>query len=168
MRNYLSLWIPALAALLLIPAGCRAQSNSNPTVYSCQPTTGSLYAALNQNSQTTALNYTDTHPPAGVYCYYAQSTIGAQISLASNTAGPFTLSGTNSAQLTWTGPVSGPAPTGYLVSRAPATASTLLAPILGTGNVAEVKPALSAPDDAKPAYALVSDPPLKLRGSVVR
>lgn len=148
-------------ALALIAAGCHAQVPPNPTVFTCPASTGSAYALI---GSPTALTYTDTHPASGTYCYIVQSTIGGQVSVPSNIAGPFTTSGSNSVLLTWNAPTTGPAPTGYAMSRAAAVQSTLLAPALVNGQVAEVKPALSLPDSPRPVYALLTAP--ELRGKV--
>lgn len=114
----------------LAAAGCHAQVPANPTVYLCPATTGTAYTPLNQSSPVTALTYTDATPPTGQYCYVVQSVITAtgQVSVPSNTAGPLDVPSGKSVLLTWTAPASGPSPTGYVVSRAPAIASTLGAP----------------------------------------
>lgn len=152
--------IPILA---LVAVGCRGQVPPNQTVATCPASTGTAYALI---SSPTALTVTDTHPAAGTYCYIAQSTIGPQISVPSNIAGPFVLSGSNSTILTWNAPTTGPAPTGYAISRAPATQSTIIAPALVNGTVAEVKPALATPDAARGVYARLE--PVLLKGSVGR
>ena len=144
-----------------VAVGCHSQLPPNPTVFSCPAATGAAYASV---SSPTGLSYQDTHPAAGTYCYIAQSTIGAQISTPSNIAGPFTTSGANSVQLTWNAPTTGPAPTAYAISRAPAIQSTILAPTLVNGVLAEVKPALPMPDAQRGVYALLDAPVLK--GSV--
>ena len=150
--------IPLLA---LVAVGCRGQVPPNPTVATCPASNGSAYVLV---SSPTALTVTDTHPAAGTYCYIVQSTIGAQVSVPSNIAGPLTTNGSNSVALTWNAPTTGPAPTGYAMSRANAVQSTLIAPALVNGTVAEVKPALVTPDAQKPAYALMDAP--VLRGKV--
>lgn len=126
-------------ALLAASAGCRAQVPPNPTVYTCPTATGLAYTPLNQSSAATGLTYTDANPAAGQYCYIAQSTLAStgQISGPSNIAGPFDVTTGKSVDLTWNAPTTGPAPSGYILSRAAATASTLGAPALGTGSVAE-------------------------------
>lgn len=129
----------AMTIVLASLTACHAQVPPNPTVYSCPSSTGTAYTPINQSSPTTSLAYTDTHPAAGAYCYIVQSEIGAQVSLPSNIAGPFTLSGSNSTSLTWTIPSGSSTPSGYYVSRALATASTLGAPTLGSGTVAQVQ-----------------------------
>jgi hypothetical protein len=147
----------ALLAFALIAVGCRGQVPPNPTVATCPASTGTAYALI---SSPTALTVTDTHPAAGSYCYIAQSTIGPQVSVPSNIAGPFTTSGSNSVLLTWNAPTTGPAPTGYAISRAPAIQSTIIAPALVNVTVAEVKPALIAPDAARGVYARLEQPVL--------
>lgn len=144
-------------AFTLAAVGCHSQVPPNPTVYSCPVSTGSAYTLV---GSPTGLSYTDSKPAAGVYCYIAQSTIGTQVSVPSNIAGPFTLSGSNSTALSWNAPTSGPAPTAYAISRAPAIQSTILAPSLVNGQLAEVKPAMAVPESAKPAYALLTAPKL--------
>lgn len=128
---------------MLFTVGCHAQVNPNPTVYTCPASTGTAYTPLNQSSPATGLTYTDSTPAAGSYCYIAQSVISStgQVSAPSNIAGPFTLSGSNSVALTWTAPTTGPTPTGYIISRAVATASTLSPPTLGTGTTVSQTPA---------------------------
>ena len=120
----------------LVAIGCHAQVPPNPTAYTCPASTGTAYTLI---GSPTALTYTDTHPAAGVYCYIVQSTIGSQVSVPSNIAGPFTVSGSNSILLTWNAPTTGPAPTCYAMSRAQAIQSTILAPALVNGQVAEAK-----------------------------
>ena len=154
--------ISVLLSLVLVAVGCRGQVPPNPTVSTCPASTGTAYALI---SSPTGLTVTDTHPAAGTYCYIAQSTIGAQISVPSNIAGPFVLSGANSVLLTWNAPTIGPAPNGYAISRAPAIQSTILAPALVNGTVAEVKPALVVPDAARGVYARLEQP--VLNGGVV-
>lgn len=130
--------IALLPLLMLAVAGCaHGQIPPNPTTYSCPATTGSTYVALNQSTPATGLTYTDTNPAAGTYCYIAQSVIPAtnNSSAPSNTAGPLTTAGTNSVDLTWTAPTTGAAPTGYVLSRAAAIATTVNAPVLGTGSI---------------------------------
>lgn len=132
-----------LPLLMLAAVGCaHSQIPPNPTTYSCPATTGTTYVALNQSTPATGLTYTDTNPAAGTYCYLAQSVITAtgQVSAPSNTAGPLTTSGTNSVDLTWTAPTSGPPPTGYVLSRAPAVATTVNAPALGTPTTVAKSP----------------------------
>lgn len=144
-----------IASLLLVfTFGCRAQVQPNPTVYSCPASNGTAYAPLNAASPAAGLSYQDAKPAAGQYCYIAQSVISStgQVSLASNTAGPVALDGVKSTDLTWTAPTSGPAPTGYVISRAPAIATTLAPPGLGTPAVAEIHAPQLAPrgDVAEP------------------
>jgi hypothetical protein len=154
----------AFAAVLLVAVGCRAQVPPNPTVFTCPPSSGTAYTPLNQSNQATGLTYTDTHPAANTYCYVAQSAIGAQVSVPSNIAGPFTVSGSNSVLLTWLAPTTGPAPTGYAISRAIATQATILAPSLVNGTMASVQPAVKEPDQAQAAYAALR--PMQLKGAV--
>jgi hypothetical protein len=150
----------ALFTVALVAVGCKAQVPPNPTVSTCPASTGTVYALI---SSPTTLTYTDTHPAAGSYCYIAQSTTGTQVSVPSNIAGPFTTSGSNSVLLTWQAPTTGPAPTGYAISRAPATQSTIIAPALVNGQLAEVKPALKPNEGAELAYAIR---PMQLKGAV--
>lgn len=126
-----------IAAIVLcgIVTGCHAQVPPNPTAYTCPSSSGTAYTPLNQNSLATVLTYTDSKPASGVYCYVVQATVGVQVSLPSNIAGPFTLDGTQSVDLSWKEAITGTAPYGYIVSRAPATASTIVAPTLGTAPV---------------------------------
>lgn len=147
--------------IALAAVGCHSQVPPNPTVYSCPASTGTAYASI---STPVALTYTDTHPSAGTYCYIVQSTIGAQVSVPSNIAGPFTTSGANSVALNWNAPTSGPAPTGYALSRAAALQTTILAPALVNGQLAEVKPALVLPTTKQGIYAMLETP--VLRGKV--
>lgn len=145
----------AVLILASLAVGCHSQQQSNPTVNTCKVASGGVYVTLNIAAPSTGLSYTDTHPAAGAYCYVAQSVVSTtgQISDPSNIAGPFVLSGANSTQLSWTAPASGTAPTGYIISRAPAASSTLLAPSITNGQVAQtVQPALPAPLHAKPKY----------------
>jgi len=125
----------------VIASGCHAQVTPNPTIYACPAATAPAYTPLNQSTPTTALTYTDSKPVAGQYCYIAQSVNAttSQVSLPSNTAGPVAPSGTNSVVLNWSAPTSGAALSGYVLSRASATASTLNAPIMGTSTLAEVQ-----------------------------
>jgi hypothetical protein len=126
-----------LIALLLAPltAGCQVQPN--PTTYSCPPSGGTAYAPLNQANPTAALTYQWT-PAAGTYCIVAQSILGSAVSVPSNTAGPVTATG---APLTasWTAPGTGPAPSGYVVSMAPAVQTTLGSPTLAPA-IASIEP----------------------------
>lgn len=159
--------IVMLLAFAAITVGCKAQIPPNPTVFTC-PAVGT-YAALNQATPATGLTYTDTHPAAGTYCYIAQSVDAAtgQISVTSNIAGPFTLSGSNSTLLTWTPPTSGPTPSGYVLSRAAAVSSTLIAPVLGAGSVAQnVTPALPMQETQKPTYLAAIKAPAILTARV--
>ncbi len=146
-----------LFAFTLVAAGCRGQVTSNPTIFSCLPASDPSYVKI---GTATNLGSTDTHPAAQSWCYTVQSTIGPQTSLPSIIAGPFATSGSNSVALTWQAPGSGPIPTGYAIWRAPAAQSTILAPVLVNGQLAEVKPALPVPDNARKAYALLERPVL--------
>jgi hypothetical protein len=140
-----------LTAAMLALAGCHAVSQvpPNPTVNTCPPSNGSAYSAISGSTTAplAATTVTDTKPVAGTYCYIVQSAIPstAQVSVPSNTAGPYTTSGSNSVLLTWNAPTSGPTPTGYIILRAPAVSSTLLAPALGNGSVAETNPLTTTP-----------------------
>lgn len=118
--------------------GCHAQVPSNPTVYTCPASSGTAYTPLNQASPATGLTYTDSKPASGEYCYIVQSVVSStgQISIPSNVAGPVALDGVKSTLLSWSAPTTGPAPTGYVISRAPALASTLGAPALTSPSVA--------------------------------
>lgn len=151
------------AVVLLLALGCNAQVPSNPTVSKCADPSTTTYAPLNQALPASGLAYTDSKPAAGTYCYLAQSANGAQVSTASNVAGPFTTNGANSVALTWDAPTTGVVPTGYILSRAPAITSTILAPNLKSGSVAEVKPALPVIESQEPVYAMVKAPTLKGR-----
>lgn len=154
----------AIALFAVSLVGCHAQPTPKPTVYTC-PAPGS-YVALNQATPATGLTYTDTHPAAGTYCYVATSYLAStgQLSDPSNVAGPFTVNGTNSVLLTWNAPTVPPTPSGYILSRIPATQTTLFAPSLVNGNVAEVKPALPLQDAVETAYA--PNHPVRLGGKV--
>lgn len=149
--------LTALILVLYCTAGCKAQIPSNPTTYTCPVSTGTAYTPLNQASPATGLAYTDTKPAAGQYCYIAQSVNGSQTSVPSNTAGPLTTSGSNSVDLTWIAPTSGTTPTGYVISRASAVASTILAPALGTNPTiaAGVYPLGYIQDPAGSSFQLV-------------
>jgi len=147
----------------IFSVGCHAQVPPNPTgtTYTCPAATGAAYSPLNQSSPATGLAYADTKPAAGTYCYVAQADAsGGLVSLPSNIAGPFTTSGTNSVDLTWTAPTSGATPTGYVISRvvATATTTTVNAPTLGA-TVAALR--TEKPEMAKGA-------PVGLNGSVGR
>lgn len=139
----LNMGIALIVALVFLAAeGCRAQVPPNPTTYTCPVTTGSAYTPLNAPNGTPSLTYADTPTTAGQYCYIAQSVIqpGGQASNPSNTTGAFNvtmLTGAKTVNLSWSAPTTGPTPTGYVISRAPAISSTLLAPSLGTGTLAE-------------------------------
>ena len=117
-----------LAILSVAATGCPGQIPPNPTTYTCPPSTGTAYTALNQASPTASLTYSWT-PASGTYCIVAQSVLGSAVSVPSNTAGPVTATG---APLTasWTAPTTGPAPSGYVISAAPAVQTTLGAPAL--------------------------------------
>jgi len=156
--------IALVSLFALVAAGCRGQVPPNPTVFTCPSTSGTAYTPLNQSSQSTGLAYTDSKPAANTYCYTVQSAIGAQVSLPSNVAGPFTVSGTNSVALTWIAPASGPVPTGYVMSRGLATQSTILAPSLVNGSLASVQPALKPNEQVASFYAALR--PMQLKGSV--
>ena len=137
-----------LALLSLAATGCPGQIPPNPTTTSCPDSTGTAYKALNQASPTAALTFSWT-PAAGTYCVIAQSVIPAtnQTSVPSNTAGPVAATG---APLTasWTAPSTGPAPTGYVISVAPAIQSTLGAPALAPAIAAIDKKQHNAPENA--------------------
>lgn len=139
MKARLALYALCCIAFGWLTACSDAQVNPNPTTYSCPATNASLYAPLNQASPATTTTYTDTKPAAGVYCYVAQSVNGNGVSLPSNVAGPFTLSGSNSVRLSWTAPSSGVTPAGYVLSRAAAVSATINAPTLGTATVASAR-----------------------------
>lgn len=123
-------------ALLIVTAaiGCKsgAQVPPNPTAFSCPSVTGTNYTALGPASPN--LTQSDT-PAAGTYCYTGQSVSSAftpplQSTAAAPTA-PQTVSSGQTVTLSITPPATGVAPTGYIVSRAPATAVTILAPAIG-------------------------------------
>lgn len=150
-------------ALAVAAIGCRAQVPPNPTSYNCPSSSGSNYTPLNPSSPASGLTYTDTPTTAGHYCYIAQSVITStgQISTPSNTAGPLnitTLTGAKSVALSWNAPTTGPTPDGYVLSRAPAISSTVIAPNLGGGSVAEIQqaPQLQPKGDVVPATQLVA------------
>lgn len=146
-------------AFLALAVGCSGQVPPNPTSYSCPSSSGTAYTPLNQSSPTTSLTYTDSKPSAAVYCYIAQSVAGSQVSVPSNTAGPFTVATGQSVQLSWTAPTTGTVPTGYVLSRAPAVSSTINPPALGSGSVAENRP------EPNPNWNLALAIPLQLKGS---
>lgn len=144
-----------MLAMGCLAVGCRAQIPVNPTVYTCPVTTGTAYTPLNQTTPATGTSYSDTTATAGEWCYIAQSVLGGQSSAPSNTAGPVNfLSTDQSVAVSWTAPTSGPTPSGYAVSRAPATASTILAPTLSTSPTVSgnVKPALPEMPAAQLTY----------------
>lgn len=174
MKRYLALLIVMLAAAL----GCKAQIPPNPTVLACPAATGSTYTPVNQSSPATGTTYADT-PAAGNWCYIAQSqnnTFTPPLqSVPSNVAGPFTTTAntsSNTVDLSWTAPTTGVAPTGYVISRAPATLTTITAPALGAGTIAEVrKPKATCPKaecgaKRKEQVAKNGAPPLDLAGSL--
>ena len=122
--------------------GCHSQVPPNPTTFTCPSTSGTAYTPLNQSSPSTGLTFSEK-PASGTYCYIAQSVNGSVVSVPSNTAGPLTVASGQTASLSWSAPTTGPTPTGYVISRATASSSTILAPALGQGTVARlVKPAL--------------------------
>lgn len=139
--------VASLAVMALgLSVGCHAQIPPNPSILTCPASSGSAYAPLNQSAPATGLTYSD-NPGAGNWCYVAQSVLGANSSNPSNTAGVLTFTASNhSIGLSWTAPTTGPAPSGYVISRAPAVVQTLGAPNLGGGTVAE-----NVAPDTKPA-----------------
>jgi hypothetical protein len=161
------LLLGSLTLSLFLVAGCHAQVTPNPTSYTCPASTGTVYVALNASSPVTALTYKDTSPGAGEWCYIAQSqnnaVTPALVSLPSNTA-IAAVTGTESVTLSWQAPTSGAAPTGYVLSRAAATAVTITAPSLGTPAVASLTfptllpdlPVVAAKDAPRPAVGLVA------------
>ena len=146
LMRYLVVTIAML--LLLAPIAC-GQIATNPAVVTCPATSGTAYTPLNQNSPATGLSYTD-NPAGGTWCYIAQSVIGTSSSVPSNVAMDTTTAADPYVQLNWQAPTTGPAPLGYVLSRAPAVESTLNAPDMGGGSVtataALVKPALPEPN----------------------
>lgn len=133
--------ILVLTATLALCVGCRAQVPSNPTVYICPPSSGSAYTPLNQAAPATGTSYTDAAVTPGQWCYVAQSVLGSNTSVASNTAGPLAVPSGDNVAVTWTVPATGPTPTGYIVSRAAAIQSTLAAPTLNANpTVSELTP----------------------------
>ena len=151
MKNRIFAFVAVLA--LTLSVGCHAQIPSNPGVTSCPVAVpnGNTYAPLNQSTPASGLSYSD-NPGAGNWCYIAQSVKGANSSDPSNTTAPLLFTAANhSVGLSWSAPTSGPVPTGYVISRAPAVVQTLGAPNLQTPVVAAVdKPkntelALAAP-----------------------
>jgi len=138
----------ALAILALgLSVGCHAQIPSNPSVLTCPASTGTAYMPLNASTPAAGLTYSD-NPGVGNWCYVAQSVLGANSSVPSNTTGVLQFASSNhSIGLSWTAPTTGPAPSGYVISRAAAVLTTLGAPNLGGGTVAENV----APDTKQPA-----------------
>ena len=120
------------AALLVAAlAGCRsgAQVPPNPTTYSCPATTGTAYTAIGPAS----LNLTPTHTPgAGTWCYIAQAVSSAStpqlVSVPSAPSQPYTATAGQAVPIAITPATGGITPTGYIVSFAPASSVTILAP----------------------------------------
>ena len=150
----------AAIAIVVLLAGCHkgnTQIPSNPSVSNCPAAVpnGTAYTPLNQSAPATVLNYSD-NPGVGTWCYVAQSVKGSNTSDPSSTTAPLVFTASNhSVSLTWQAPSSGPTPSGYVISRAPAVVQTLGAPNLQPGTVAEnVKPkngdlAMAAPGGLK-------------------
>lgn len=154
----------ATLAFLMAAIGCRAQVPPNPTVFVCQPSTGSAYTPLNAPNGSLSLSQSDTPAAAGQYCYIAEAVIAStgQVSIPSNIIGPFnitTLTGAKTVNITITPASSGPAPTGYVISRALAMASTLNAPALGNGSLAQNQ-------EQPAAKTLAMGPSINLSGEV--
>lgn len=134
-----------LVATFVLSVGCKAQVPPNPTVYTCQASTGTVYTPLNQATPATGLSFTDSTVTPGQWCYVVQSAIGNFYSLPSNTAGPVVVPSGDNVAVSWTAPATGPTPTGYVVSRVAATQSTLAPPVL----TANPQVALAAPTPAE-------------------
>lgn len=117
------------AAVLIAAAGCaHGQVPPNPTAYSCPSVTASNYTPLGAAAGAVQ---TDS-PAAGTYCYTAQSvnnTFSPPLqSAASAPTTPQTITAGQTVTLTVVPATGGVTPTGYIVSRAPAIAVTILAP----------------------------------------
>lgn len=166
-----------LLMILGVAAGCRngnGQISPNPNSYSCPPSNGTAYTSI--GTTTGALTLSDLNPVPGVqYCYIVQATspnnppsLPPLVSLPSNTTGPITVTGTvgsTKVRLDWLAPTSGVPPTGYTASRAVAIQTTILAPTLNNGQLAEVQPALPIVDTAKSTYLAIVEP-LKLTAKI--
>lgn len=126
--------------LLTLTAGCHAQQPVVP-LNSCPAVTGTVYQALNLAAPVTALTYTDSSVTTGSWCYMVQSEINTQTPAAmsgpSNVAGPVNVLAGYLVNVTWNAPTTGPAPTGYVISRAAAVQTFLTAPaaVSGTSTV---------------------------------
>jgi|GEM_PF-4722434 len=121
--------------LLAFAVGCHAQVTPT-TSYACPATTSTAYVALNT---TTALTLTDTKPTAGTYCYVAQTKDASGATSGPSNTAMQAATGSNSVVLTWTAPAlcSGCTSYSYIVYRAPATAVSPNAPVLGTPTMAQ-------------------------------
>lgn len=139
-----------LTPLLLIATGCPAQVTVNPTVYTCNGVT--TFTPLNASSPATGTEYADINPGAGPFCYIIQSTNGAGgNSAASNVSGPTATTASDPNIIAdWKAPTSGVVPAGYILSRAPAIQTSILAPSTLTTTsstaVAQVQPETKAPE----------------------
>lgn len=143
--------ILAVLFSVLAVAGCRAQVPSNPTTYSCPAaTTGTWTALETASTEVTGLTSTDT-PGTGNWCYAATSinntTSPIGQSVASNVVLVTTTASLPVVDLSWTAPTTGTTPTGYILYRIAATASTITAPALATPTTvaANAKPLLAPP-----------------------
>lgn len=140
-RSILALVISAIFASV----GCaHGQVQPNPTILTCPSSSGG-FTPLNQSTPATGTNYTWV-PPAGNWCVIAQSVLGQAVSVPSNTAGPVITTG-GALVANWTAPTAGPAPSGYVLSEAPAISQTLGAPALNPTIASNTPPTR----DGKPA-----------------
>jgi hypothetical protein len=138
MKNVFA--VLASLAILSIAAGCHGQVPSNPTVYSCPPTSSGSWTALQTPStEVTGMSFQDAGSGAGNWAYVVESVINtvtpAQESLPSNCV-VVSPTGSQKVNLTWNAPTSGPTPTGYIVYRIAAIATTLGAPTQTAPTVA--------------------------------
>ena len=145
-----------LAAILLASVvGCKGQPTPNPIIKTCAPATGN-YVSVG-TTLTATLTFND-HPTPGDWCYVVSATLlDGHVSAPSNSVlATITGSvGSTTVGLKWKVPTTGPTPDGYTVSRAQATTTTLSAPPLDPGTVAQVRPALVTPHTPQLAYGPV-------------
>jgi hypothetical protein len=87
---------------------------------------------VNLATPATGLTFTDNSVSTGQWCYIVQSEINTQTPVAmsspSNVAGPINVPAGYIVNLSWTAPITGSTPTGYVISRAAAVQANLAAP----------------------------------------